>query len=111
MKTKLSEEIFKMRFIDIYGQYQKNRLTCEEAAEALGVSISTFYRKRQIYAEDGDNSVFDRRVGRTSPHRAADHEVKFVTELLAQRYRDFSVKHFYDFAKREHGVKRSYSWV
>ena len=69
MKTKLTEEVFKMRFIDIYGQYTKRKLTCEEAAEILGISISTFYRKRQIYQEDGSNCVFDRRVGRASPHR------------------------------------------
>ena len=35
MKTKLSEEIFKMRFIDCYDQYKKRKLTCEEAAELL----------------------------------------------------------------------------
>lgn len=111
MKTKLSAEIFKMRFIDIYGQYQKRKLTCEEAAEALGISASTFYRKRQIYEEDGSDSIFDRRAGKASHNRAADHEVEFVTKLFEQRYRDFSVKHFYDFAKREHGVKRSYGWI
>lgn len=111
MKSKLSEEIFKMRFTDIYGQYEKNRLTCEEAAEILGISVSTFYRKRQIYEEEGTNCVFDKRVGKASSHRAADSEVEFITKLFEQRYRDFSVKHFYEFAKREHKVVRSYNWV
>ena len=111
MKTKLSEEIFKMRFIDCYDQYQKRKLTCEEAAELLGISISTFYRKRQTYSEDESDSVFDRRVGKSSHNRAPDHEVEFVTKLFESRYRDFSVKHFYDFAKREHGIKRSYGWI
>jgi transposase len=58
MKAKLSEETFKMRFIEICGQYQKNKLTCEEAAEILEISISTFYRKRQIYEEDGEMIAF-----------------------------------------------------
>ena len=111
MKTKLTEEVFKMRFIDIYGQYTKRKSTWGEAAEILGISISAFYRKRQIYQEDGSNCVFDRRVGRASPHRAADREVKFITKLYENRYRDFSVKHFYDFTNREHKIKRSYSWV
>jgi transposase len=104
-------EVFKMRFLDIYGQYEKGRLRCEEAAEILGISISTFYRKRQIYEEEGSNCVFDRRLGKVSPHRAADAEVEFITKLYAERYKDFSVKHFYDFAKHEHGVGRSYNWV
>jgi len=111
MKTWLTEEVFKMRFIDAYGQYEKGRLTCEEAADMLGVSVSTFYRKRYDYEENGNSCVLDRRVGKVSPHRAADHEVKFVTKLFEERYRGFSVKHFYDFAKREHGVGRSYNWV
>ena len=111
MRTKSSEEVFKMRFIDCYGQYQKKRLTCEEAAEVLGISVSAFYRKRQRYDDNKEIDAFDRRVGKKSPHRAADHEVEFITKLFEIRYRDFSVKHFYDFAKREHGVKRSYNWV
>ncbi len=57
------------------------------------------------------NRIFDRRIGRTSPHRAADCEVEFITKLFEQRYKDFSVKHFYEFAKREHKVGRSYNWV
>lgn len=111
MKSKLSEEIFKMRFTDIYGQYEKNRLTCEEAAEILGISISTFYRKRQIYEDEGAGCIFDKRVGKISSRRAADGEVEFITNLFEQRYKDFSVKHFYEFAKREHKVARSYNWV
>ena len=108
---RLSEEIFKMRFIDCYDQYQKRKLTCEEAAEVLGISISTFYRKRQIYVDDESDSVFDRRLEKSSHNRAPDREVEFITKLFESRYRDFSVKHFYDFAKREHGIKRSYGWV
>ena len=41
MKTWLTEEVFKMRFIDAYGQYGKGRLTCEEAADMLSISVST----------------------------------------------------------------------
>lgn len=111
MKTMSIAEVFKMRLVDAYGQYKKNKLTCEEAAEILGISISTFYRKRQIYEEGGDNCVLDKRKGRISPHRAADTEVEFITRLFADRYKDFSIKHFYDFAKREHKVNRSYGWV
>lgn len=111
MKMVSINEVFKMRFLDIYGQYEKNKLSCEEAAEILGISISTFYRKRQIYEEEGEHCRFDKRLGRISPHRAADAEVELITQLFAARYKDFSVKHFYDFAKREHRVSRSYGWV
>lgn len=90
MKMVSIAEVFKMRFVDVYGQYERNKLTCEEAAEILGMSISTFYRKRQIYEEEGNNCILDKRVGRISPHRAADAEVEFITELFAQLIASFS---------------------
>jgi transposase len=111
MKTVSIDEVFKMRFLDVYKQYEKSKLSCEEAADILGISISTFYRKRQIYEEEGENCQFDKRVGKVSSHRAADAEVEFITKIFAERYKEFSVKHFYDFAKREHRVGRSYNWV
>jgi transposase len=111
MKTVSISEVFKMRFLDVYDHYEKNKLTSEEAAEILGISVSTFYRKRQIYEEEGKSCQLDKRVGKISPHRAADAEVELITKIYADRYKDFSVKHFYDFAKREHHVSRSYSWV
>ena len=42
--TLLIEEVFKMRFIDAYGQYGKGRLTCDEAAEILGIT-RIFHKK------------------------------------------------------------------
>lgn len=109
--NRITDEVFKMRFIDAYGQYGKNKLTCQEAADILGISLSTFYRKRQRYEEEDFNGVFDRRVGKTSVHRASDKEVEFVTKIFAERYRGFSVQHFYEFAKREHGIRRGYTWT
>jgi len=111
MKMVSINEVLKMRFLDIYSQYEKAKLSCEEAAEVLGISVSTFYRMRQVYEVDGSNCRFDKRVGKVSSHRAADAEVELITRLFAERYKGFSIKHFYEFAKREHGVNRSYCWV
>jgi hypothetical protein len=52
----------------------------------------------------------DGRLGRESPHKAADVEVEAITRLYQERYRDFSVAHFHDFARQNHGLTRSYSW-
>lgn len=100
-----------MKFLDAYKNYGKRKLTCEEAAAMLGISISTFYRMRQKYEEENFDGRFDRRIGKTSPHRAADREVEFITKLYEERYRDFSVKHFYEFAKQSPEFSRSYNWT
>ena len=69
MKMVSINEVIKMRFLDIYGQYEKSKITCEEAAAILGLSVSSFYRKRQTYEEEGVDCKFGKRVGRASPHR------------------------------------------
>lgn len=110
-RTQLTEDIHKMRFEDIYGNYKKGRLSCEEASEILGISVRTFYRKRERYESEEFDGHFDLRLGRQSPHRAADREVAFITKLYAEKYRGFSVRHFHEFAVREHGCERSYNWT
>ena len=41
-RTEVLQEVRLMRFEDVNGRYQSNRLSCEEAAELLGASVSTF---------------------------------------------------------------------
>lgn len=110
-KTTVKQEVLKMRFEETYGRYQVGRLTTQEAAEMLGISISVFYRKRLRYEEEGFEGLYDRRLGTPSPHRAADAEVKKITKLYADKYRGFNVKHFHEFAQREHGLKYGYTWT
>ena len=86
MQTWLTEEVFKMKFIDVYGRFMSDKLTCEEAAELLGVSLSPFYRKRQRYEEEEEDidAIFDRRIIKESAHRAADEEVEFLTRQCSR---------------------------
>ena len=110
-KATVIEEVLKMRFEDIYGRFEKKRLTTQEASELLGISVSSFYRKRERFEKEGFEGVYDLRLGKASPHRAADAEVKRITKIYADKYRGFSVKHFHEFACREHGLKYGYTWT
>ena len=110
-KTRVIEGVLKMRFEDIYDRFEKNRLTTQEASELLGISVSSFYRKRERFEEEGLEGVYDLRLGKASPHRAADAEVRRITNLYADKYRGFRVKHFHEFACREHGLKYGYTWT
>lgn len=109
--TLIREEVHRMRFEDIYGRYQRKELSNEEAAEILGISDRSFLRKRRRYESAEFDGRFDLRIGKVSSQRGADREIKFITQLYADRYRGFSVKHFHEFARREHQVSRSYSWT
>ena len=57
------QEYREMRFEDVYGRYQKGVLGCEEAAELLGMSVSTFYRWRGWHDGEGAAGLADARLG------------------------------------------------
>jgi transposase len=110
MTVKLKEDYLKMRFGEIYERYSQKELDTQAAADIFGISVRTFLRKRQRYDEDGFDNRFDRRLGHRSNNRAADEEVELLTKLYAEKYRGFSVKHFYGFAKLHPSMTRSYNW-
>lgn len=104
------QEVRKMRFEDAYNQYRTGRLSCEDAADLLGASISTFYRYRRRYEEEGEEGLADRRIGKLSGRRAPVDEVLKVITLFETDYYDFTVKHFHE-KLPGHGIGRSYTWT
>jgi len=109
-RSMVLQEIRLMRFEDAYGRFHQGRLNCEEAAELLNVSLSTFFRYRQRFEEEGTPGLCDRRFGKASARRAAVDEVTKVLALFETRYFDFTVKHFHE-KLPGHGIARSYSWT
>ena len=47
-------EVATMRFLEINKRFSQDKLSCEQAADLLGVSVGTFCRKRQRFAESGE---------------------------------------------------------
>lgn len=107
----LTEAIRMARFSDIYDDFQYGRLSCEDAAMILGCSPRHFLRLRYRYDEGGLVSLRDKRVGRVSKKRAGDAEIARISKLYRERYSDFTVSHFHEFARREHGLQRGYTWT
>lgn len=99
------------RFEGLYANLESGALSCEDAAEILGCSTRHFLRLRSRYDEDGLEGLKDRRVGKVSRHRAADAEVRKLTRLYEERYDGFNMRHFHEFARRDHGLLRSYTWT
>ena len=110
-RAELKEGVLKMRFEEVYDRFQKSRLTTEAASDLLGICSRTFLRLRGRYKEEGLEGLYDRRIRKVSPHRAAASEVKRITKLYEEKYRGFNVKHFHEFACREHGLKYGYTWT
>ena len=110
-ETKVIEEVLRMRFEEIYDRYSKRKLTTSEAAELLGISARTFLRKRHRYEEEGFGGCYDLRIGKPSPRRATELAIAHITQLYAHQYRGFNVKHFHEFAQREHDLTYGYTWT
>ena len=103
-------EVRMMRFDEVMGRLNDGRLSCEEAADVLGMSASTFYRWRRRYEAQGLEGLADGRLGKASGRRAPVDEVTRMLELFETRYFDFNVRHFHE-KLAEHGIQRSYTWT
>ena len=100
-----------MRFEEIYGRFDKGRLRCEEAADLLGMSLSSFRRRRRRFEDEGLEGLVDRRLGKASARRVPVDEVTRILALFETHYQDFTVKHFHEKLVSAHGFTQSYSWT
>lgn len=110
-RVRVLSEVRAMRFEEVFGRFQSGRLSCEEAADVLGMSVSSFFRWRRRYEGQGTAGLADGRIGKASARRAPVDEVTKVLELFETRYFDFNVKHFHEKLVNQHGVRRSYTWT
>jgi hypothetical protein len=110
-RTKLLQEIRKMRFEEAYEGCKRGRLTQEEAARLLWVCDRTYRRYIVRYEEEGLEGLADRRIGQISHRRAPVDEIVALADIYNNRYRGFTVKHFYSWYRRAHKGLRSYTWV
>lgn len=109
-RARVLSEVRMMRFDEVMGRLNDGRLSCEEAADVLGMSASSFYRWRRRYEAKGVEGLADGRLGKASGRRAPVDEVTRMLELYETRYFDFNVKHFHE-KLAEHGIQRSYTWT
>src|SRR5438309_1668183 len=85
-------------------------LTWLQAADILGIDPRSLRRWRARYQADGVLGLYDRRQ-LPSPRKAPIVEVQHALRLYRERYRGWNVRHFYRFARRDHALRLSYSFV
>jgi transposase len=108
-RTVVQEEVRKMRFEEVYKDWNKGLLSQEEAAQLLGMCARSFRRYLVRYEADGESGLLDRRLGRCARGASAD-EVLALQAQYRERYDGLNVWHFFGHYKAD-GGKRSYSWV
>lgn len=99
-----------MRFEELYGRWDKSKLTQTEAADILGVSSRTFRRYIHAYEAEGLAGLLDKRIERASHRKAPVDEIVRLQDLYRREYPGWNVKHFHSWYKQDGGT-RSYTWV
>lgn len=110
-RTEVLQEVRLMKFEDVYSRRTANKLTQEQAAEILGVSVRTVRRWEDRFEADGAEGLYDRRLGKLANNRVATDKVMEMLELFDTRYWDYTAKHFHEKLVAHHGFTQSYNWV
>ena len=81
-RARVLHEVLVMRFEEIYGRFSAGRLNCEEASDLLGLSVSSFRRRRRRFEEAGLEGLVDARLGKASARRVPVDEVARMLALF-----------------------------
>ncbi len=99
------------KFESILDRVHARELSQVEAAEILGMSERTFRRWRDRHDEEGLSGLFDRRLGKASAKAVPVDQIAWMLELYRTVYRGWTVKHFHDRLKADHGFGWGYTWT
>jgi transposase len=82
-----------------------------EAARIAGLSTRQLRRLYYRYRIHGYDGLVDHRKGQPSRRRVPLALLEEVFRLYREKYFDFSVRHFHEKLREEHGIELSYTWV
>ena len=98
-----------MKVQEVFMRAMAKKITWMQAAEIMGVTDRTMRRWKRRHEKHG--YVLDQRWGRGSDKKVAVEVIEKVLTLYRDRYFDFSIRHFHEKLRTEHGIHLSYTWV
>ncbi len=100
-----------MKIQEVIMRALSGTITWLHAADILGLDPRSVRRWRARYEAGGSVALYDRRCRRPSRRKAPAPEVQRILRLYRERFAGWNVRHFYRFARRDHSVTLSYSFV
>ena len=110
-RAEVLQEVRLMKFDELYSRRTADKLTQEQAAEILGISVRTMRRWEERYEAEGAECLYDRRLGKLANNRVPADTAMEMLELFDTRYWDYTPKHFHEKLVAHHGFTQSYNWV
>lgn len=99
-----------MKFQEVILRALSGAISWLQAADILGVDPRSVRRWRARYEAGGHLALYDRRC-RPSRRKAPALEVQRILRLYRERFAGWNVRHFHRFARRDHALTLSYSFV
>lgn len=100
-----------MKVEEVILEALSGRITFWQAAHIARVSPRHLRRLYAQYRRLGFKGLCDRRTGRPSPKRVPWVLAEQVLRLFREKYFDFSVRHFHEKLREEHGITYSYTCI
>ena len=101
-----------MRVREVLMRAVNREISWIQAADILGCTPRSLRRWKLRYQRFGMEGLVDGRTrGHRSPSWIRPSDVEPLLKLYRTRYAGFNVRHFCSIARREHGLKWSYSFV
>jgi transposase len=100
-----------MKIQEVIVRALSGAITWLQAADILGLDPRSMRRWRARYQAGGQLALYDRRCQRPSRRKAPALEVQRILRLYRERFAGWNIRHFYRFARRDHAVTLSYSFV
>ena len=110
-RTRFLQDLRLMKFEDILSKRTAGKLTQEQGAEILGISVRTLRRWEGRFDAEGAEGLYDCRLGKLANNRFAVDTVSAVLELFDTQYSDYPPKHFHEKLEANHDFKHSYNWL
>jgi transposase len=111
LSNALSREAKAMTRREVIQKAIEKHITWIQAASICGVTARHMARLRERYERLGIDGLRDGRGGKVQPRRISEETEKEVCRLKRKVYPDLSVRHFHEFAVRDHGLKLGYTWT
>jgi hypothetical protein len=111
VERQVAQEAKVMTRLQVIEKALKGELSWLQAAVILGISARHLWRLRLRYEQFGTIGLRDRRTGRKMPMKIPVEIVEELCRLKKEKYPDFSIRHFHQFATEKHGLRVSYTMV
>ncbi len=111
MERRLQQEVKAMTRKEVIVQAMAKTITWIQAAWICGITDRHMRRLKERYERWGFDGLVDQRGGRPRRKRIAVETIERICALKRERYPDFSVQHFWEKVREEHGIDIGYTWV